>query len=323
MSISNLLKPNNYDIFCHTINGTTPGGGSTFTDITVTDTATINNLDVSGTTTLNGTIATTLNTSGTITSSGGILSTTLSTTGDIDISQDANISGDLHVTGNETVGGTLTIEGGTTLHNSLTTNTISALGQITANQGILTSTLTTSDILYNGIASINMGTPFAMTGTIENCLLLGATSQPINLGSQNRFNVIYIVADALATVDALAIQVATSANQTTGVQMDYGDFSWSAISCSKTTKTPVNDSVDHVKNSKIFESLKIDKWVHKANNAKEHYGPYAEDIKELFNIGTGKTLSTQDLDGVMYTVVKGLTERVKQLEEQVLTLMIK
>ena len=91
MSISNFLQPNNYSFYCNNIE---------LQSINVTGNSTIGGtLTVAGTTTLNGTTATTLNTSGTITSSGGILSTTLSTTGDIDIAQDANITGALSVTG--------------------------------------------------------------------------------------------------------------------------------------------------------------------------------------------------------------------------------
>ena len=97
--------------------------------------------------------------------------------------------------------------------------------------------------------------------------------------------------------------------------MNYSDNAWSMIS-SKLLKTAVNTKVDHVKNSRLFDALNIDRWVYNTNKKVENYGPYAEDMKELFNVGTGSTLSTQDLDGVLYTVVKGLCQRVNDLEKQ-------
>lgn len=96
MSISNLLVPNEYDLFCKTITATS--------EIVSGDLDITGNLTVAGSSTLQATTATTLSTSNSITS--GI---------DLTVTRNAGIGQDLDVTRNTGLHGTLTVDDTTSL----------------------------------------------------------------------------------------------------------------------------------------------------------------------------------------------------------------
>lgn len=62
------------------------------------------------------------------------------------------------------------------------------------------------------------------------------------------------------------------------------------------------------------ERLTIDKWKYKGIDA-EHIGPYAEQFKELFNVGDGKSINIIDMFGVMLGSIKELSSQIKELKK--------
>ena len=53
-------------------------------------------------------------------------------------------------------------------------------------------------------------------------------------------------------------------------------------------------------------------WTYKDDeSATENMGPYAEDINEKFNLGSGKELTTLEMDGVLFSCLKGMFSKYK------------
>jgi hypothetical protein len=108
-----------------------------------------------------------------------------------------------------------------------------------------------------------------------------------------------------------------------GVSLTNGASSW-ASACSKGLKNVVDSSVDHEKNIEHLDSIAIDRWAYKADEtATENMGPYAEDILEKFNLGSGKELTTLQMDGVLFSCLKGMYTKHKKLEDLVNQLQTK
>jgi hypothetical protein len=100
---------------------------------------------------------------------------------------------------------------------------------------------------------------------------------------------------------------------TQGVSLSNGATSW-ASACSKGLKNVVDSDVDHEKNIELLDSIPIDRWTYKDDeSATENMGPYAEDIKEKFNLGSGKELTTLEMDGVLFSCLKGMFSKYKKL----------
>lgn len=60
---------------------------------------------------------------------------------------------------------------------------------------------------------------------------------------------------------------------------------------------------------KKLRELKIHRWTYKGD-ATPHLGPMAEDFKQLFGVGDGKTLALVDVMGVLLGAMQGLAEEV-------------
>lgn len=69
---------------------------------------------------------------------------------------------------------------------------------------------------------------------------------------------------------------------------------------------------------KGLKKLRVEKWDYKPGVADEgkHIGPYAEEFKEEFGIGDGKTIKYQDAIGVTMKAVQDLSEKVDKLEKR-------
>jgi hypothetical protein len=66
-----------------------------------------------------------------------------------------------------------------------------------------------------------------------------------------------------------------------------------------------------IDDAKILEKLKkldVEEWVYIGGKEK-HIGPYAEDFKELFGIGDGKTINLMDAVGILMASVKALARQ--------------
>ena len=80
----------------------------------------------------------------------------------------------------------------------------------------------------------------------------------------------------------------------------------------KERNAPAGDVLDKV------AELSVERWRYKPHlvgepNPVEHIGPYAEDFKEAFGIGDGKTISSVDAIGVLFRAVQELTAEVRAL----------
>lgn len=78
---------------------------------------------------------------------------------------------------------------------------------------------------------------------------------------------------------------------------------------------------------KKIKSMPVDRWRYKkeivADKAehggqREHIGPYAEDFKERFGVGDGRTINFIDAIGVTFAAVKGLAKEVDKLKGRAL-----
>jgi hypothetical protein len=81
----------------------------------------------------------------------------------------------------------------------------------------------------------------------------------------------------------------------------------------KTDKTPIDE--DEVLEK--VASLPVEAWRYKSElglTTEPHVGTYAEDFKESFGLGDGKTLNLVDTTGVLMASVKSLSKKVKNLE---------
>ena len=65
-----------------------------------------------------------------------------------------------------------------------------------------------------------------------------------------------------------------------------------------------------------LNSIPVERWKYKDGiaDSKEHIGPYAEDFKEAFGVGDGKTINIVDALGVIMRSLQELTLEVKELK---------
>jgi hypothetical protein len=113
-------------------------------------------------------------------------------------------------------------------------------------------------------------------------------------------------------------QYAQLQNQTFDTQMrllsSMGQAAGMAIGYSsskdmKEGKRPVEEG----KALKGIKRLDIESWNYKGDREK-HVGPYAEDFRQEFGVGTGKTIAVQDAIGVTMKAVQDLAEEVEELK---------
>jgi len=65
---------------------------------------------------------------------------------------------------------------------------------------------------------------------------------------------------------------------------------------------------------KKVQDLSLDNWKYNGIDV-EHIGPYAEEMKEFFNVGDGQTINLIDCIGVLLGAVKELSSEVTKLKE--------
>jgi Chaperone of endosialidase len=80
----------------------------------------------------------------------------------------------------------------------------------------------------------------------------------------------------------------------------------------KTDPAPITEVLPRLR------ELKVESWHYKPsfNDSARHIGPYAEDFKELFGVGDGKTIHVVDAMGVCLKAIQELSAKVAQLEEK-------
>jgi hypothetical protein len=62
-----------------------------------------------------------------------------------------------------------------------------------------------------------------------------------------------------------------------------------------------------------MKDLPIERWKY-IDRKEDHIGPYAEDFRERFGVGDGKTIDVIDAVGVLMASVKALAEEVDELK---------
>ena len=81
----------------------------------------------------------------------------------------------------------------------------------------------------------------------------------------------------------------------------------------KTDKALIDEDVILEK----VEKLPVETWRYKGGlglTTEPHVGTYAEDFRESFGLGDGKTLNLMDTTGVLMASVKSLSKKIKKLE---------
>lgn len=88
-----------------------------------------------------------------------------------------------------------------------------------------------------------------------------------------------------------------------------------AMLSTKSAKTKIA-AVSPEKAAAKIKTLPVDKWTYKKGAGDEgtHIGTYAEDFKEAFGVGDGKTINVIDAIGVTMAAVKGLAQKVERIE---------
>lgn len=75
--------------------------------------------------------------------------------------------------------------------------------------------------------------------------------------------------------------------------------------------------ITHEATLEKLEDLPVERWRYKEGlglGDRDHVGPYAEDFRETFGIGDGKTINYLDAIGVGLSATKGLAKKVRLLE---------
>jgi hypothetical protein len=99
----------------------------------------------------------------------------------------------------------------------------------------------------------------------------------------------------------------SSASQGLGLLTSLGGLFCSKVLKEDYTSISTQDILEKVR------ALNIEKWKYKGIE-QEHIGPYAEQFKDLFGVGDGKTINLIDLFGVMLGSIKELSLEIKHLK---------
>ena len=109
-------------------------------------------------------------------------------------------------------------------------------------------------------------------------------------------------------------QVYAGSQTTNYVQLDPSATSWSAPS-KKGLKTVVDDKVDHEKHIEALGKIPVDRWYYTNDKSKrENIGMYVEDVVKEFGLSNGEALTTQEVDGVLLSCLKGMYIKHQKLE---------
>ena len=74
-----------------------------------------------------------------------------------------------------------------------------------------------------------------------------------------------------------------------------------------------NEPIDHGQTLDGVNSLKVESWTYKGDDQK-HIGPYAEEFRNTFGLGSEFVIDPIDAVGVCLSAIKALTKRVENLE---------
>ena len=84
------------------------------------------------------------------------------------------------------------------------------------------------------------------------------------------------------------------------------------MACSRDFKEN-NETIDHDKTLDGINSISVEAWTYKGDDQK-HIGPYADEFRKAFGIGSDFVIDPIDAFGVCLSAIKALTKRVQELE---------
>ena len=79
----------------------------------------------------------------------------------------------------------------------------------------------------------------------------------------------------------------------------------------------LKDPIDEVDDEAVLDKVKrlrVERWTWKpevSSDGSVHSGPYAEDMKELFDVGDGTTMPVYDMIGVLFAMIKALDRKLQ------------
>jgi hypothetical protein len=187
------------------------------------------------------------------------------------------------------------------------------------------------------LRGIGLRSGAAQTGMAENAQAVSAGSNALNTGTASMTARNAGVASAapwysgavsantgaggmnLGVYDANMRGYQAKAQQEAGMYQGLGQLGgmlgYAAIVSSRGVKIR-RGALPAEKVAEKVRTLPVDRWKYKDGVADggEHVGPYAEDFKERFGVGDGKTIKVVDAIGVTLAAVKGLAEKVARVE---------
>lgn len=180
-----------------------------------------------------------------------------------------------------------------------------------------------------GIGINNLASGSVSLAVGVNCISNGSNSSILGYyGSANSKNGAFVYSDASSnsftnatannqfTVRASGgIIFYTDSARTMGVTIFPGSGSWSSVS--DVNKKENFENVDPEEILRKVESLKIKSWNYKSQaNSIRHIGPMAQDFYGSFGLGESDLMiSSIDMDGVILAAIKGLNNRLNELEQ--------
>lgn len=235
----------------------------------------------------------------------------------------SNPSEQLHVSGSVYIGNGLDV-GPTSIHgtaivsqtlyaNGLDVNGISSVDTIYADYSGISSAkanrlaIGTSAGVGSGLLAVGYD---VLTNASGACILADETTGFMNNGTQNRmmmrFNNGY--------------RLYTSSDLSTGVFMNNGANSWSAISDSTKKENFLNADGNYFLQK--ISGMRLGSWNYKTQDKKEfrHYGPMAQEFYAHFGndgigkIGSDTAIASADIDGVMMIALQALIREKESLK---------
>jgi hypothetical protein len=266
--------------------------------------------------------------------------------GNLLVNRNATIIGNTTSNGNDTTNGNLVINGTVDNGNGnlfvpvLNVTNLAFIKSLSVSGSIATPTLTANQI-YMGTdgggatitssanAAISIGTNATASGTYSTAMGHNVSTNNIKgaftIGDSDPENTgvtLSAVTDQFVARFWNGYYLLTSNNTTrTGVKLNGGDNSWSAISDS--TKKEKIIPVDGEDFLNKISKFKLSTWNYKGQDPKtfRHYGPMAQDFHNAFGkdalgtIGCDTLINQQDFLGVSFIAIQALEKRTQKIEE--------
>lgn len=180
---------------------------------------------------------------------------------------------------------------------------------------------TSNSIFTNNFACNSFN--FKGTGaTITASGLTGSTGVNIILDNNGWTGIIGPTSNYLLMTCSGGCNIYTDAAHTVGVALAPSSSSWSTVS--DINKKENFQEIDGQQTLQKIAKMPIHTWNYKGTDiTQRHYGPYAQDFYELFGndgigtIGNSISITTQDMDGIMFSAIKELIKENNSLKKNV------